>query len=116
MKLLIKKLAKSNLGIKFRNLTGFRPVALNSNKLIQNFSISDGFLWRTDNYFKTNFRYSDLLKIFYNKNNTSIEIQFYDKNNNLIKKIDKLNVNLSDNLTIDKKFLNGMEDYGIFYI
>lgn len=116
MKLLIKKLAKSNLGIKFRNLTGFRPVALNSNKLMQNFSISDGFPWRTDNFFKTNFRYSDLLKIFYNKNNTSIEIQFYDKNNNLIKKIDKLNVNLSDNLLIDKKFLNDIEDYGIFYI
>jgi hypothetical protein len=116
MKSLIKKLAKSNLGIKLRNLTGFRPVALNSNKLIQNFSISDGFPWRTDNHFKTNFRYSDLLKIFYNEDNTSIEIHFYDKNNNLIKKIDKPNIDLSNNFIIDRKFLNGIEDYGIFYI
>jgi hypothetical protein len=116
MKSLIKKIAKSNLSIKLRNLIGFRPVALNSNKLNQNFSISDGFPWRTDNYFKTNFKYSDLLKLFYNKNNASVEIHFYDKNNKLIKKINESNLNISNNFIIDKEFLNGIEDYGIFYI
>tara|TARA_B110000008_G_scaffold53850_1_gene53219 strand:- start:7 stop:780 length:774 start_codon:yes stop_codon:yes gene_type:complete len=116
MKSFIKKLVKSNLSIKLRNLVGFRPVEINSNKLKQNFSVSDGFPWRTDNYFKTNFKYSDLLKIFYDKNNSSIEIHFYDKNNNLIKKINKLNINISNNFLIDKEFLNELEDYGIFYI
>jgi len=116
MKSFIKKLAKSNLSIKLRNLVGFRPVALNSNELKQNFSVSDGFPWRTDNYFKTNFKYSDLLKIFYDSNNSSIEIHFYDKNNNLIKKINKLNINISNNFLIDKELLNGLQDYGIFYI
>ena len=116
MKSFIKKLVKSNLSIKLRNLVGFRPVEINSNKLKQNFSVSDGFPWRTDNYFKTNFKYSDLLKIFYDKNNSSIEIHFYEKNNNLIKKINKLNINISNNFLIDKEFLNELEDYGIFYI
>ena len=116
MKSFIKKLTKTNLGIKLRNLVGFRPVALNSNKLKQNFSVSDGFPWRTDNYFKTNFKYTDLLKVFYDEINSNVEIHFYDKNNNLIKKINKMNINISNNLLIDKEFLNGIEDYGIFYI
>tara|TARA_X000000368_G_scaffold398282_1_gene368191 strand:+ start:532 stop:1305 length:774 start_codon:yes stop_codon:yes gene_type:complete len=116
MKSFIKKIAKFDSSIKLRNLLGFRPVALNSNKLKQNFSISDGFLWRTDNNYKTNFKYSDLLKIFYDNNDSSIEIHFYDKNNNLIKKINKLNIDISNNFLINKEFLNGMEDYGIFYI
>jgi len=116
MKLFIKKLARSNLSIRIRNLIGFRPVPLNSNKLSQNFSVSDGFPWRTDNYFKTNFKYTDLLKVFYDEINSNVEIHFYDKNNNLIKKINKFNINISNNFLIDKEFLNGIEDYGIFYI
>ena len=116
MKSFIRKIAKSNLGIKLRNITGLRPVALSSYKLKQNFTISDGFPWRTDNDFKTNFKYSDLLKIFFNKNDTSIEIHFHDKNNKLLKKINKMNINLSNNFLINKEFLNGLKDYGIFYI
>ena len=81
MKSFIKKIAKSNLSISIRNLIGFRPVALNSNKLRQNFSVSDGFPWRTDNNFKTNFKYTDLLKVFYDELNSNVEIHFYDKNN-----------------------------------
>jgi hypothetical protein len=116
MKSLIKKIAKFDLSINLRNLLGFRPVALNSNRLTQNFSVSDGFFWRTDNNFKTNFKYSDLLRIFYDNNNSSVEIHFYNKNNNLIKKINQLNIEISNNFLIDKEFLNGIEDYGIFYI
>ena len=54
-------------------------------KLRENFSVSDGFPWRTDNNFKTNFKYTDLLKVFYDEINSNVEIHFYDKNNNLIK-------------------------------
>ena len=68
MKSFIKKIAKSNLSIKLRNITGLRPYIINTNFLKQNFSISDGFPWRTDNNFKTIFKYSDLLKIFEEKN------------------------------------------------
>jgi len=116
MKSFIRKIATSNFSIKFRNMVGLRPVALSSYMLKQNFTISDGFPWRTDNNFKTNFKYSDLLKFFFNKNDTGIEIHFCDKNNNLLKKINEININLSNNFLINKEFLNGLEDYGIFYI
>jgi len=116
MKSFIRKIATSNFSTKLRNITGLRPVDLSSHMLKQNFTISDGFPWRTDNDFKTNFKYSDLLKIFFNKSDTSIEIHFYDKNNNLLKKINKINTSLSNNFLINKEFINGLEDYGIFYI
>ena len=90
MKSFIRKIATSNFSIKFRNMAGLRPVALSSYMLKQNFTISDGFPWRTDNNFKTNFKYSDLLKFFFNKNDTGIEIHFCDKNNNLLKKINEI--------------------------
>ena len=62
---LIKKIAYTKLGVWFRNITGLRPVGINTYNLSENYSISDAFFWRTNDGFKTIFKFSDLLKIFF---------------------------------------------------
>jgi len=116
MKSLLKKISKLNLITKIRNYTGIRPVALNNNNLTNNCTISDAFIWRTDNNFKTYFKYTDLLKLFFNKENSKIIVNFYDKKHNLIKQINNKNIELSNTIEINKDFLKGLEDYGVFYI
>jgi hypothetical protein len=113
---LLKKIANNNIVIKFRNFCGIRPVPLNSAYLGENFSISDGFFWRTDNDFTTNFRFSDLLKIFYKKKESNVEIFFYNRNHVFLKRVNLLNIEYSNNIIIDSNFLGGIRDYGIFYI
>ncbi|MDC0951446.1 hypothetical protein OAR81_01760, partial [Candidatus Pelagibacter sp.] len=101
---------------KFRNHFGF-PVSFTDQKYAKYpMTISDAFLWRTDNGYKTKFKYSDILDLFYKIKNSWVEFHFYSKNNELIKieKIDKLN--LSNELEITSKYLNNLEDYGVFYI
>ena len=85
MKLLVKKLANTNFGILLRNSFNFKPV---STKFIEKnypVSVSDAFLWRTDNGYKTKFKYSDILNLFYKIKNSWVEFHFYSKNNKLIK-------------------------------
>ena len=115
MKLLIKKIANSNLGIYLRNKFNLKPLIFNISK-IKNSSVSDAFIWRTDNNFQTKFKYTDIFNIYYKIPNSVVEVIFYSKDNQFIKKlrIDKLN--LSNELIIDKSFFNGLEDFGIFYI
>jgi hypothetical protein len=116
VKSLIYKIAKTDIAIKLRNLIGFRPVKVILNKKIGFQSISDAFLWRTDNGFKTTFNYADILGLFYKIENSYVELIFYSKNNQFIKKITIHKLNYSNKLLIDKDFLNGIEDYGVFYI
>ena len=115
MKSLIKKIAKTKLAVITRNFLGIRPVVFKINNLSQNCSISDAFIWRTDNSFKTIFKYSDLLKYFYKIDNGQVEFLFFDKNYKLVKELQIENINLSNKLIIDKNFIN-KESYGIFYI
>ena len=67
MKSLIKKIVRSDFGIKLRNTIGIRPLSLSAgiNKKFRYTSISDAFPWRTDNGYKTTFKYSDILGLFY---------------------------------------------------
>ena len=116
MKSLIKKIAGSDKGIYLRNFIGFRPVKIVMNKSIRFQSISDAFLWRTDNGFKTTFNYADILGLFYKVKDSHVELNFYSKNNDFIKKIIVNQLNYSNKLLIDKDFLDGIEDYGVFYI
>ena len=116
MKSLIYKIAKTDIAIKLRNLIGFRPVKVILNKKIGFQSISDAFLWRTDNGFKTTFNYADILGLFYKVEDSHVELNFYSKNNDFIKKIIINQLNYSNELLIDKDFLDGIEDYGVFYI
>ena len=96
MKSLIKRAANSLIGVKLRNFVGFRTVIYSAQyKKYRSISISDAFPWRTDSY---------------------VELVFYSKDNNFIKKIIINQLNYSNELLIDKDFLNGIEGYGVFYI
>jgi hypothetical protein len=117
MKSLINLLGRSTLGIKVRNFIGYRPVILNNDyKDAGNVSISDAFPWRTDNGYKTKFKYTDILGLFYKIENSFVELVFYSQNDQLIRKIRINQLNYSNELLIDKDFLNGIEGYGVFYI
>ena len=116
MKLLVEKLANTEIGILLRNSFNFKKINLKLFKKDYPTTVSDAFLWRTDNGFKTKFKYSDILDLFYKINNSWVEIHFYNKYNQLIKikKIDKLEI--SNEIVITSKYLDNIEDYGIFYI
>ena len=116
MKSLIKKIANTNIGILLRNSLKFKPVSLKPFKKDYPISVSDAFLWRTDNGYKTKFKYSDILNLFYKIKNSWVEFHFYSKNNELIKveKVD--NLNLSNEIEINSSYLNNLKDYGTFYI
>ena len=79
-------------------------------------SVSDAFAWRTDNNFKTKFKYSDILNIFYKIENSWVEFHFYSKDNKMLKKEKIENLKLSNEIEITSKYLDGLEDYGTFYI
>ena len=116
MKLLVKKLANTNIGILLRNTLKFKSIGM---KLFENdypTCVSDAFLWRTDNGYKTKFKYSDILNLFYKIKNSWVEFHFYSKNNELIKIKKVNNLDLSNKLEISSKYLNNLEDYGTFYI
>jgi len=116
MKSLVKKLANTDIGILLRNSLNFKPVSLKHFKKDYPISVSDAFLWRTDNGYKTKFEYSDILNLFYKIKDSWVEFHFFSKNNELIK-IEKVNdLNLSNELEINSKYLNNLEDYGTFYI
>jgi len=115
MKLLVKKIANSVLGVKLRNIIGFKPVPIFINKKCRGTSISDAYLWRTDNGYKTTYRYTDILGLFYKIKDSYIELAFYTKDNHFIKKITINELFFSNELLIDKDFLGGIEGYGVFY-
>ena len=79
MKSLVKKLANTNIGILLRNTLKFRPVSLKPFEKDYPTSVSDAFLWRTDNGYKTIFKYSDILNLFYKIKNSWVEFHFIQK-------------------------------------
>ena len=116
MRSLIRNLANSNAGIAVRNLIGLKPVPFSFYNIKEAVSVSDAFCWRTDNEFKTTFNYSDILELFYKLKNTYVEIIFFNKDNELLKKINCKSLKLSNQIIIDSKFMGGINDYGVFYI
>ena len=112
---LVKKIYRSGLSIHVRNIIGFRPSYFDFSKLEKNTSISDGFPWRTDGSFKTIFRFNDLFKLFYKVDNSYLDLHFYNNEFNLIKSITLNSIKLTNELLIDKKFLNNYEGYGSFF-
>lgn len=114
IKSLVKKFIRSDISIIIRNNFHIKEVNLNF-KNFKCLSVSDCFLWRTDDNFKTIFKFSDILKIFHNINNSKVEIHFYTKDNRFFKKKIFENLELSNEFLIDEKLLN-VKDYGSFYI
>ena len=116
MKLFIKKLANTNSVILLRNILNFKPVYSKLSYKNHPASVSDAFIWRTDNGFKTKFKYSDILDLFYKIKESWVEFHIYSKDNKLLK-IEKIkNLKLSNEFEISSEYLNNLEDYGIFYV
>jgi hypothetical protein len=116
MKSLIKFLANSELGVLIRNTLNFKPVDLKLFTYKAPITVSDAFLWRTDNGYKTKFKYSDILNLFYKVKNSFVEIHIYSKNNQLLKIENFSNLNISNEFEITSEYLNNLQDYGLFYI
>ena len=116
MKSLIRKIFNTNIAIDIRNLIKFRPVKISIHHLKSSESVSDAFCWRTDNGFTTTFKYSDILGLFYKIKDSSVHFSFYNKENKLIKVLEYKNLNYSNTLKIDHELLDGLEDYGVFYV
>tara|TARA_A100001011_G_scaffold398236_1_gene501915 strand:+ start:620 stop:1387 length:768 start_codon:yes stop_codon:yes gene_type:complete len=115
MKSLFKSILNSDTVIFLRNNFGFKAKHRN---IKNNYAktISDAFCWRTDNNYKTYFRFNDILMNFFDIENSFIVIKFYSRNSKFLKeiKIEKL-ANYNE-IIIDKDFFGGLEDYGTFYI
>ena len=88
MKLLNNKIIKN-----LRDLIGLKPIYMDTEDIKNASSVSDAFLWRTENNFKTIFRFTDLLKVFYKIQGSDVEIIFFDKNGKKIKAIKNSNIN-----------------------
>jgi len=111
----LKKIFNKQFIIFLRNLSDFYPVKINTSFLEPNTSVSDAFLWRTENNYKTIFKFTDIYKLFFNEIG-KVKLIFYDKNFKLLKEIKVEEIKLHNNFIIDKTFMNGVEDYGTFYI
>ena len=64
MKLLNKININSKLFKLLRNKLNIKPVPFSDFNNVNSVSVSDAFLWRTDNGFTTKFKYSDILNLF----------------------------------------------------
>lgn len=111
MKLLNNQIIKN-----LRDLLTLKPIYMDTEDIKKSSSVSDAFLWRTENNFKTIFKFTDLLKFFYKIKNSEVEIIFLDKNGKKIKEIKDFKIKTVNEIIIDSKFLDGIEDYGTFYI
>lgn len=116
MKLLLKFLINTNLAILLRNTFGLRSINFKLTSSKTPTSVSDAFLWRTDNGYKTKFKYSDILDLFYKKKKTWVEIHIYCRNNQLLKIKKISNLDISNEFEITSEYLGNMKDYGVFYI
>ncbi len=116
MKSLVKRIAKSDFSILVRNSLRIKSVNLKPTNLNHPTTISDAFLWRTDNGFKTKFKYSDILNLFYGLKNSWVEIHFFTKNNIFLKKLKYSDLKISNEIEITSDFFNGLIDFGVFYI
>ncbi len=116
MRLLINKFFSKKFFLLLRNTLKIKPVRISKYYLDKNISMSDAFLFRTDKDFCSVLRFVDIPNLFFNSEDSNIEIQFYDFQNQLIKK-EIINPKKNNNeLLIDKNYLNGKETYGHFFI
>lgn len=114
-KLSFKSIFKTKAFIALRNTFNFRPIMMSTQGL-EFSSVSDAFMWRTDNNFKTIFNFSDIFDIFFKIKKSYVKINFFSKNNIFIKSMEIRELNLSNQITISSEFLNNIKDYGTFYI
>ncbi len=115
VKFYLKKIYRNKFTMYFRNILGIRPAIFLLNLSKKNISASDAFFWRTDNGFRTIFKFTNIIKFYYGKEEKNLRIIFFDKNNNLIKEI-YVHGNSFNEIVIDEKFLNNIQSHGVFYV
>jgi len=116
LKLLIRPIFNSKLFVSVRNIIGYKPVGFLFPNSVKNFSCSDLFFWRTDNGFKTIFRFSNIPEIFFGINKSKVLIIFYDSLGIELKRT-KIKVKASvSEIEIDSAYLGGITDIGTFSI
>ena len=96
---LTDKLINNRIIKYFRNRLSISPIFIDTSKNNSSGIISDSFIWRTDNGYETIFKYSDMLKIFLQKNNTKAEVFFYDSKIIFLKNIHR-QIELSNQLRL----------------
>ena len=74
MKSLVNKILSNEILTIIRNSLNFKPVQINKYYSDQNLSISDAFLFRTDEDFFTLIRFSDIPSIYFEIEDSEIEI------------------------------------------
>ena len=89
-KLLINSLFRKKFSKKLRNFFNIRPTFDLIDYTSENLTISDAFFWRTDNGFKTTFKFTNLISFFYKINEEDLSVIFFDKDNKFINE-EKLN-------------------------
>lgn len=117
---LLNKIVNSRLVTILRNNLGIKQkvyyYSSDNSRNLKNSTISDSFCWRTDNGYETKFKFSDIHNFFFETNSNWVEIEFFDKRNKFLKKIQIDNLDLSNEILINQEFFNGLKDYGTFYI
>ena len=98
MRSLIKIIANSEIGVLLRNTFKFNSISIYHKINEKALSVSDAFLWRTDNGFKTKFKFADIINIFYKLKNSKVEIHFYSNKNEFIKILNLDDLNLSNEI------------------
>ena len=114
--LLIDKVLRKPLSKKIRNFFGIKPSSDLIDYTSEGISVSDAFFWRTDNNFETVFKFTNILKYFFNVKNSTIKLVFFSNNNELIKEHNIYSPSNHSYIIINKSFLNNLESYGVFYI
>jgi len=112
----LKTIFKSPIFYELRNFLNIRPIFIDTFRIDYGHSISDSFIWRNDNNVKTIFRYSDLLKYFYNFQTSEVEINFYNKNGEYLKKIELRNIKKINEVNISEILSDYPSEYGTFNI
>lgn len=111
---MIRNLFKSEKILKLRNFFSINPTFFNINYLEKNTSISDGFFWRVDDNFSTIFKFTNLIKFYFDKD-SDVEIIFFDKNHNYLNQITLNTKSYSEEYIVTKKIVKNF-NYGVFYI
>jgi hypothetical protein len=115
-KSLIKPYYNSESVVKIRNKLGFRIVPILLPENLPSYSASDAFPWRIDDGYKTHFRFSDILKNYYNIDGNGYKFVFYSNNGDVLKEIVISNLDNINELVIDNDFIPCEEEFGNFSI
>jgi hypothetical protein len=117
IKSLVNLFFKNNFFKQLRIIFNIKPEYIDTSFLDKNTSVSDAFLWRCDDGYKTVFKFTDLLNFFYKIKNSRITIIFYSCNGDELKQVTFQNINFSSHLIIDQNFIGNKKfRYGTFYI